>query len=239
MAKRGDSASEARKEKPQCGVLFELETVALKGRKLVYEALKKVLASRDAELSPGLFCRFCLQSSPRQYMPPLLEALGKGRFSPDKVLEEDKAGINAAFAGKHIALDNGLARLLKNAVNQHLVVGTLSGLEPAVAEGLVNALGLKTFNVKLLCGPSSDRDFPTVDSWMKLAKLVSMSSLQCIALASSAVSCRAVLASGMRCVVVPDEFTSFQDFGGADLVVDKVDERTLRDVIALMKVRLP
>ncbi len=37
-------------------------------------------------------------------------------------------------------------------------------------------------------------------------------------------SAKAALSAGMRCVVVPDEFTVFQDFSGADVILDLESE---------------
>jgi hypothetical protein len=40
----------------------------------------------------------------------------------------------------------------------------------------------------------------------------------------------------MRCVVVPDRFTNFQDFGGADFVVETLDnDGTVKDVLGLLE----
>ena len=92
-------------------------------------------------------------------------------------------------------------------------------------------------NLKHECFPSADQIYPTAETWSKLAHHCGLAPRRCVALVSSAGACRAALAAGMRCIGVPDEFTAYQYFGGADFLVNKLDERVLRDVTTLMRVK--
>ena len=59
-------------------------------------------------------------------------------------------------------------------------------------------------------------------------------SSKALAIATSATSCRSALTSGCRVVVVPDEFTSFQDFGGARIIAEKLEDLNLDDALELV-----
>jgi beta-phosphoglucomutase-like phosphatase (HAD superfamily) len=227
-----------RKVRVQSGILFELEMVAVKGRKTVYDVWKKVLAAREAELTPALFMRYGLNASPKAFLPELLNALGKGRFSPDKILADYQEAVAAAFPSKNMILDAGLGKIMKFATAQKFALGAVSGLDPAAAAALMKALDIGDAGVKLVCAPSLDQEYPSADAWMKLAKQIGLPPVRCIAIVSSDVACRAALTTGMRCIVVPDDFTAFQDFGGAEAVVEKLEERTVRDVLALLRIKI-
>ena len=54
-----------------------------------------------------------------------------------------------------------------------------------------------------------------------------------VAVVSSQVACKGALTAGASCIVVPDEYTAFQDFGGAMMVLDSLrDEKpdTMQDL---------
>ena len=69
---------------------------------------------------------------------------------------------------------------------------------------------------------------------LKIAKAMSKSPRVCIALVSSMASCKSALSAGMRCVALPDAFTSFQDFGGADVVYEHGDEVAIEELLKTM-----
>ena len=79
------------------------------------------------------------------------------------------------------------------------------------------------------------RDFPTADAWLKIAKQLGTKPQLCIVLASRSTACKAALSAGMRCIVIPDQYTSFQDFGGADFVVDEAEPSVVETVLELVR----
>ena len=79
-----------------------------------------------------------------------------------------------------------------------------------------------------------DAVFPRADTWLKVAKAMSKSPRQCVAVVSSKAACKSALSSGIRCIVVPDSFTTFQDFGGADGVYDSFEDIPVDEVLDAM-----
>ncbi len=225
----GDADEEVRTS----GLLFELENLAVAGRKITFDVLKSLLADKDIEINPALFSRYCLRSAPQQYVPVLLDVLDRKKVSAPKVAAEVTAGINVSLEDNRIKTNPALSKILAKAKAKGLEIGALTGLDEAVADKLMDRLGLKELNVTLYCAEPCDREFPTADAWLKLAKSMSIPQVLCTALSTGATSCKAALSAGMRCAVLPDEFTSFQDFGGADLVVDEFNDKALARIVAL------
>ncbi|MEI6971057.1 MAG: hypothetical protein WCL44_06015, partial [bacterium] len=81
--------------------------------------------------------------------------------------------------------------------------------------------------------PEAD-NFPTADAWLKLAKAVAVAPQGCVVITTNQESCMAALSGGMKPVAIPDAFTAFQDFGGADLLVDKFNDEAIEAIVALM-----
>jgi beta-phosphoglucomutase-like phosphatase (HAD superfamily) len=85
---------------------------------------------------------------------------------------------------------------------------------------------------------SADKPYPRADAWEGLARAMSILPGRCVALATSGDACKAALAAGMRCVAVPDRFTAFHDFSGADLVADRgLDDASARRILDLLEAR--
>ncbi len=205
------------------GLLFELENVAVGGRSLAYDVLKSLFSEKEVEISRVLFMRHCLSPCPKEYMPRLLDAVDRKRLSPDKLVGEVKDATAACYKDGGVAMVSGLKNLLKKAGERGLRCGALTSLPEDVAMALMTKLGMDTLGVQLLAIEPTGKDFPTADAWLKLAKKIGLPRSLCTSLATSAQSCRAALSAGMRCVALPDEFTSFQDFAGADLVFERFE----------------
>jgi len=77
--------TEARKERadregfPRAlrAVVFELEYVAVNGRQVMYDTLKRLLHQKDIDLTPVMFSRYVLDAPVAAYVPVLLKQAGR------------------------------------------------------------------------------------------------------------------------------------------------------------------
>ncbi|OGV67489.1 MAG: hypothetical protein A2283_04625 [Lentisphaerae bacterium RIFOXYA12_FULL_48_11] len=224
------------KNVPVRAVLFEMENLAIKGRQLAFDVLKKALADKDIELTLHMFSRYCSQPSVKQFLPLMLKSEAKAKVSEAKLISEISDAINNAFVSASFKLDSGVAKLLKAASDQNIVVAALSSLNDETARQLAAKLELIDRGVTLLSYSSQEKNFPSADAWLKLAKRISVSPACCVVIATSSVSCKAALSAGMRSVVVPDQYTAFQDLGGADFVFDDFGEEAIDHIIKLLNI---
>ncbi len=231
--KADDSAEGAEKSKRAFGLLFELENLAAEGRKIAFNVLRGLISDDSKDVTKEVFVQHCLGLPPLQYLPNVMASSGKKRGSTDKLAAEIAEGIAFSFGDGQVTLNKGLATVLEEAKKEGVVLGCLSMLDQEVAERLMDKLGLATMGAKLLVSSCDERSCPTADAWLKLAKEIGLPPVRCTALSSSAASSRAAIAAGMRSGVVPDEFTSFEDFGGADLVVDELNPESADSMLAL------
>lgn len=205
-------------------LLFELESMAIKGRKILRDVLKKALADRKIDAKPGVLQGCCLNLSVKESVPHLLKLSQQKRLSPDKLVTEVEKMLADSLANPSIKMDKALDKMLKLARDRAMELGVLTAMDEKIARDLMDRLGLTGMGARLFAYPVEGRVFPTADAWLKLAKVVRTSPSLCYVLATSSASCKAALSGGMRCVAVPDEFTAYQDFTGADYVVDDLSD---------------
>lgn len=229
------------KEQPEelCGplayrfiLLFELEYIAVDARKAAFDTLSGLLKEHKVELTPVQFSRYCLHPAPDYYMAELLDVLGAKKLSAEKLAEDVVGGVSMYLSSKEAVLNPGFKNVLDAVMNKgDIAVGALSALGEPQAEALMKKIGLDEEIIDLFAYGCEDHVFPEADTWMKIAKVMSKSPRQCVALASSQTSCKSALSAGTRCIAVPDAFTSFQDFGGVDAVVDSYDEVNIGELL--------
>jgi len=218
-------------------VLFELENIAVGARQMVFEATKKSLADKGVKLTPALFSRYCLTHSFSHGIGELLESAGKGRVSKDKLASDVLAEVKSTLLNESATVAPGLKELLKHAVDKGVAVGALSCLDRDTALQLLGKLKLDGEVSAVLPYACDDKNHPSADAWLKLARNMSMTPGACVAVATSAIAAKAALTSSMKCVAVPDAFTQCQDFGGADYVADVLDATVVDTIFSLLEDR--
>jgi putative hydrolase of the HAD superfamily len=208
---------------------FELETVAFDGRKIALDAIQKALAGTGAKAIPAAYARLAGFPSPARLLAPIAAATGSNAE------ESAAAAAQADFVKRLLAASPaaGLLKVLHLARERGFSVGAISALPEETARELATKAGLGTAEtLPILAAEPVDAVFPTTEVWVKAARLVGRPARAAVAAATSAAAAKAALGAGMKCVAVPDAFTSFQDFGGADLVVDSWGDYSPAEVLA-------
>ena len=219
-----------------CLVLFELDHLVGHTRRAAYEVLKSILNEKSIEISPVQFARYCLAAKPEFYMEAIQEAVGAKKLSTRKLVEDVTNGISLHLTSSNLTLPPSLKKLLEKTREKGGRAVALTILPEAIRNNLSSRLGLAELGVTLTPCDQVDAHWPRADSWLKLVKEHNLSTMKAVALTTSASSCRSALTSGCRVVVVPDEFTSFQDFGGARLIADTIEDLKADEVLELVSV---
>ena len=216
---------------PTFGILFQLEDIAVNGRKVAFEVLKSVLKDQKVELPAFLFSRYCLYSAPQVYLPDLLETLGSRKSPVNKLIEEASDKINARLSSNSIELAAGLNKILQEARERNLAAATITALPETTAQAILAKTGLERVGVRLFAYPDTDKVFPGGNIWLKTARALTLKPHNCAVLTGNVTACKSALSADMRCVAIPDEFTSFQDYGGAFMMLEALDEIGPRELL--------
>ena len=233
MAKRkADRSSTVPDPSPRPAILFEFDNLAIAGREIAFAVAKRVFGAKGVAVTHAVYAQHMLDRPPAAYLHRLLKSCNKTRLSEDKLASELTDGMAKALAGIPPKASPGLKQLLDVAGRRGDALGAFSFHPRATVEAILERCGLGDAGVSPVCvtggGAASDRD-----AWLRAAASVSVAPQHCIAIATSARSCAAAVSAGIRTVAVPDLYTSFQDFGGADLVVDEIDGAAVKRILGL------
>ncbi len=214
-------------------ILFELDSVPINGHEIVYKAVEKEMKSRDIDFSPKMFMRYCLNLSVKKYVPIVLEAMDKKRISEEKLTADIEESVKKAFLEGKFEINSGFGKLLERAASEHIEIGAVSALDPATSIRLAEKLKIPLNDKNMTSCSQRGSGAPSAEAWIRLAKTMNVESSKCMAVVASGLWCKSAHSSGVHCIVVmPDKFTSFQDFSGADYVVEKeLDSAMIQNIL--------
>ncbi len=224
----------AEDKKPQFALMFELEYLAADARVATFQTLKGILKERDITFTQAQFSRLCLSSTPAFFMESVQEAVGARKLSTRKLVEDVGNGVAMHLNDGKLAIAANLKKVLVAARDRGVLITTISALPEEQAHSLMAKLGLETYGVKLLCFEANEKGFPRADLWLKAAKETGVPARNCLAMVTSMQACKSALTAGMRCLALPDTFTSYQDFGGAHALVDSIEEVKADEALELL-----
>jgi len=232
---RGAEKSKTTRTSPGA-ILYELENVAIEGRKLSFDVIKSLLAEKGIALKPAMYARYCLDAPLEKSLSTLLKAGGKQRLSEDKLAREIREGIELSLLDACAKPRLDFMSFARRAKGSGMVFGAMSGIGVQTARQLVGRLPAPTEPAPYLYVYAGEsRAYPSSDSWIRLAQNAGIKPIRCLCLTTSAASCQSALGAGMRCAVLPDTFTEFQDYSGADLILHQVDEEACTNILALLE----
>ena len=215
----------------QRALLFELENVALDGWTLKFDCVKAALKSQRIELTQPLFARYCLTGTAERYLPNLLQALGKGTDQVDTVATAISSNIKKTYGSATLTMNADLKSALKQVADLGGPVGALSYLDEETAQAVAEKLGLRKQFPELELIASNNANGS--DPWSRLARNLDINPRLCIVMGTHVGSCRAALSAHMRFIAVPSALTAFQDFSGADFVLDSPNADLLSEMLSL------
>ena len=205
-------------------LIVELDDVALGARRIRYDVLTGIFKEQKIEFTPVMFSRYCLKASPTLYMPALLAAMKYTVATPEQVTERLLGETTSQLMQKDVQVNPGLVKWLNVAKQRGAAIGAVSMLPQATADAVADHAGFTQWNTKVYAPSAPEKDFPNVDQWGRMVQGLGRVPRSSLAIVSSMAFAKSALAAGLTVAVVTDEFTEFQDFGGASLVTADLSE---------------
>ena len=234
MSKGTDVIDTVDQAAPTRALFFELEFLATSGRAFLYDSIRTVLRDHGITLTPLIFAKLFLEY-------PLSIALKKlgAELAVDAVtqpaVEADIMGLYVNRIKSDDHQNKGLVALTQDLRKHGIELGALTCLDRDCVTGLLEQLNLGPDDVYVMAAEDHGKAFPTAQDWLKLAKEMNTSTTLCTVAGTSAAACKSALCAGMRCFAVPDALTEFQDFSGADYVIESLDIATEKLVLKLVE----
>lgn len=218
-------------------LLFELDTVIMHGRDVLYDATRKAFSNTDLTIDEKLFTLHCLDASPRHYVRELLARSPKSKASDTKMAEDILQAYSKAVAGATDSIPAPLRKVIDHARSLNFEVAGLSTFGGDTLATLAARVGINDPARHTLTFHSDTHLSPTAHEWLRLTKQIGIRPNACVAIVGSLRSCRAALVAGVHPVVLTDRFTAFQDYGGADYVAGTLTDAAAKDIMELINHR--
>ena len=224
-----DKAESTAGGQKDAALIFEFDHLVANIREASYEVLQSIFD--DVDLTPVHYSRFCLSEGPHKTIDLLQTGLGVKKGQPKKVSEELVSGIKMHLESGNVQVSDDLRNVVVQARERNMKVLGLTALPAQARDALADRLDLQGLGIELVPFGTDLEPAPRADSWLKLTKEQEIKGPNCISLTTSMQAAKSSLTAGVPSVAVPDRFTSFQDFGGCQAVVDSLKEVNLGDYL--------
>lgn len=234
MAKEDKGAGEKSAENvaERRAVIFELENVAVNGRKVLFDAVAEALGACDKELTKPLFSRFCIHEPVSVFVPKLCDFIGINSKSAGKVAKHIEGSMDNFWGSKDLSFMDGFEDFLKQAHTNGLEPIALTSLTKKQSAAVMKGLDVDEGEVDVHSFAGSDSVVARADTWMQVATDRDLNPRVCIGIASSGRACKAVIAADLHCLVIPDEYTEHEDFSGARFLYDGIASVNVPELVS-------
>ena len=210
-------------------VIVEFDFAVLNGADVLFETAKKVFAAHGVELTDKLEAIHLAGGSYQGAISELYTTLGK-KGDAAKLAKELDDAFKAELAVKAPAAVDAQFKAFATALIEKgvtVIVDTRAPVE-AVAAALAPDFGEA---VTVYAEPSLTYGSLKWDAWVRACRANQVHPSLTVAVTGSGFGVRAALVAGLPAVAVQNKRTAYQDFGGADAVVDKLDVKLVPEIL--------
>ena len=217
------------------GVIVEFDFTAVDGAQLLFDTAKKVLKGHGVALTLKQECKYLAGGNYQGALKELFEATGSDA-DPVAVAQELGDAFKAALTAKAVAAVTpeflGFVKELTER-NIKVVVATRSDVEQlrALFADLNHDL------VTVYAEPSNTYGNCKWDAWRRACNQNGLVDVLTAAVAGSGKGVKSALVAGLAALAVVHDHVRYQDFGGADDVVEAFDPAMADTVCRMLHLR--
>lgn len=223
--------AEEKKASPR-GVVVEFDFTALDGAQMLFDVAKKVLASKGVKLTVKLEAVHLVGGNYQGALKELFETL-EVKADPAAVATELSEAFKTALTEKAAAaVTPGFKAFVQALTEKDLkvVIATRSDIEqlkPALSD-------LNAELVVPYAEPSNTYGNCKWDAWRRACNQNDLVNMLTVAVTGSGAGVKSALVSGMSALAVVHDHVAYQDFGGADDVVESFDASLAETVFRML-----
>lgn len=211
------------------GLVVEWDYVALDGVSRLFKACAEVLKDSGVELSQPLFASKLLGSRLAAGLASIA-GVDDGEPLAEKVQEIYLTGLAEVVDSPR----KEILALAKDMAARGLKIGIVTELSADFVKPLVSGLGLAgavvvSDTASSVCGFGHK-------TWARIPHELGLAEQAGVALVASGASLKGAMAANLGVIAIPAPETSFQDFGGADLVADAFTPAIAEAILAALRV---
>lgn len=223
--------------KLQRNVIVEFDFAVLDGAELLYEVTQKSVSKAGVEFTPILEAKCCSAVNYQLGVAALLRAVGSKQtnaadYARDIAAKFEEA-LNAKFA---TAFNNDFKNFLKALKEKDVnVVLCTRGNAEALRTALTNA-GCEEL-ATVVQEPSSFYGYMKWESWKHVITNNDLIDVLSLGITGSGYGVKQALISGIAVMAIERTRNSYQDFGGADRILTKLDAEAAAAAIQILKIK--
>lgn len=224
--------AEETKQKYVRGVVVELDFTLIDGAQILFDLAKKRLAEAGVDLDIKLEAKHLTGGNYQGGITELFADLGN-RHDPVQVARDLSDAFKAAVTERIPAAVTPEFKKFVNALvakGVKVVVATrgdVSVLQSAI-EGLSDEMCVAYQETSSTYGNCK------WDAWKRVCAPNGLHEMITVGVTGSGAGVRSALVAGLSAVAVVHPHTAYQDFGGADVVVESVDASLADDVLRML-----
>jgi beta-phosphoglucomutase-like phosphatase (HAD superfamily) len=216
------------------GVIIEFDFTAINGADILFNVAKQRLAAEGVDLSIKLEALHLIGGN---YQGGLTELFAKLDKEADcSQIARDINDASNAEVTKHLAaaVTPELKAFIKKIIEKDVKVvlatrGDIEALKPALEE--FDAEKVIPYAEKSMTYGNGKWDV-----WRRALSANALADILTVGITGSGNGVKAVLVAGMPAIAVVNDHVAYQDFGGADCVVDAITANLADDVMRILRV---
>lgn len=217
------------------GVIVEFDFTVLNGADLLYETTKRFLSELDGiALDPRLEAQYLAGGNYQGGLAELFAAV-KTKKTAQKAARDLAATFNAALTAAVPAAVTPAFRNFVKALSDKgvkVVIATRADVE-VVRQAFAQVL---SGDVVLYQETSTCYGAVKWDAWRRACVANRLRHLSVVAVTGSGHGVKSALIAGMGSMAVVNDHVAYQDFGGADAVVDEISGTTAKKLLEILRV---
>lgn len=202
-------------------IIFDLDGVILDSEPLHFKAHAKALEAFGIKLSLEDYLEFGVAKGDENLYEKMAE---KNNIKIDReAISKLKKQIFEELLSQGAGPINGVADILESWNQKYILAIGSSGARDMV-ESVLDKMKFRKYFSIVVTADDVEKVKPSPDIYLKAIELAGFSKEECLAIEDSESGLAAAKAAGLKCAVVPCDFTRSQNFSEADLILDKLAE---------------
>jgi beta-phosphoglucomutase len=214
------------------GVIFDVDGTLVDSEPLHFEAARQSLLPFGLNLAVEDYREFGMSRGAWNLYEELSQKY-KIDIDKERAFTIKKEIFQELFR-EHIALRPGVLQFVEDLSQEYALGVASSGARENVCYILEKTRIEKYFKA-VVTANDVEKVKPFPDIYFKACDLMDLGTEKCLAVEDSETGLRAAKAAGLRCIVVPCEFTKRQDFSQADIVLKDFSVAQLRRLQSLLQ----
>ena len=211
-------------------IIFDLDGLIVDSEPIHYKAHKMALEKYGIKLSKKDYLQFGVARGSKFFY----ETIGnKQNIKLDiPTVQKIKRVYFTDFIKTDVKLRDDFDKLIPNFYGKYKLA-IASSTKKEIIELILKKFELAKYFDLIVSGEEVKNNKPNPDIYIETAKKLGVSVVDCLVIEDSQSGLIAAKKAGMKCIAIPNDFTKFQDFSKADLILNSLDELNLDVVLGL------